>query len=48
MNKDEMKATLRELISMYAKYITEDCYDNEDKQFFYEQSVQCLAKLMSL
>ena len=48
MEKQQMKATLKQLIEMYAKYLTEDCYDNEDKKFFYEQSVQCLAKLMSL
>ncbi|MBR5304877.1 MAG: hypothetical protein IKU37_08655 [Candidatus Gastranaerophilales bacterium] len=48
MEKQQMKSTLKQLIEMYAKYLTEDCYDNEDKQFFYEQSVQCLAKLMAL
>ena len=48
MEKQQTKETLKQLIQMYAKYLTEDCYDNEDKKFFYEQSVKCLEKLMAL
>lgn len=47
-NKRTMEATLRQTIEMYAEYITDDCFDNEDKKFFLEQATKCLTKLMEI
>lgn len=47
-NKKTVEATLHQLLLTYMRYMTDDCFDNEDKKFFYEQAEQILAKLRNL
>lgn len=43
-----MKETLKQTIYMYVNYLNDECFSDEDKQFFVEQILACANKLKSL
>lgn len=47
-NRQERNQRLEELLNDTIRYLKDDCFDNEDKEFFFEQGVKILAKLRDL
>lgn len=48
MEKQQKRERLEELLQLTIKYLKDDCFDNEDKEFFFEQGVKILEALKSL
>ena len=47
-NKQERTQRLEQLLQDTIRYMKDDCFDNEDKEFFFEQGVKILAALKDL
>ena len=48
MNKQNKNRVLKELLSDYVRLLTDDVFNNESKEFYYEQALDILKRLKEL